>query len=398
MTRQLLTHSGSHLVSNPLEIILTCNYSPWSRYSGGAQKSVHMVATEMARQGLKTTVVYSKAPWENITVPEDLPYPICWTWFFAIRPGISSPLRFLNGLAFFLTVRKLSTLNSVIHGNGDEASLFGFIRSKRAFVFTNRYPEFPAFLSGANWAQIFTWTRIFFHEPRFVAIAMAMKNADHVTVTSRYSLEEVARCFGIDTKITSVVPNGVDANFLDIPLEDACKSGVIFYGRLTRAKGSDLVLEAYARLDSELRKRHPLSIAGDGPLRKQLEDRAMELGLTEVLFIGWKAGKELANEILSRKVVCLPSREESFGNTVVEALALGQTLVSSSAGSIPEVVGPWGNLVGGESPQDLADQMEIELNRERSFSDRQAQRNYIRAQYSWSGTSKRFLELYASIF
>ena len=35
------------------DVIMTCNYSPWSAYSGGGQKSVHMLATAMSRQGMK---------------------------------------------------------------------------------------------------------------------------------------------------------------------------------------------------------------------------------------------------------------------------------------------------------------------------------------------------------
>jgi glycosyltransferase involved in cell wall biosynthesis len=373
------------------EVILTCNYSPWSAYSGGAQKSVHMVATEMVRQGISVIVVYSKAPWENISVPVDLPYPIHWTWFWALKPGISSPLRFLNGISFFFTVRALSSENTVLHGNGDEASLYWLIRAKRRFVFTNRYPEFPAFLSGALWSKATTWLRILFREPRFVAIALAMRNANRVTVTSSYSLEEVGRCFGM---LAQVVPNGVDPVFLETPLKVGIQTGVLFFGRLTRAKGSDLVLEAYALLSQETRLLHPLLIVGKGPLQVELEERARALGIA-VNFIGWKAGTDLAQEIFARKVICLPSREESFGNTVVETLALGQTLVSSQAGSIPEVVGRWGTLVAGENPIDLARALESELRRNRPVAEMECQREFIRSKYSWAGTVTRFREIYA---
>src|SRR3954447_6259814 len=80
------------------DVIMTCNYSPWSGYSGGGQKSVHMLAGEMARQGLKVAAVYSKAPWEKIAPHADPLYDEHWAGFFAVRPGISSPLRFLNGI------------------------------------------------------------------------------------------------------------------------------------------------------------------------------------------------------------------------------------------------------------------------------------------------------------
>ncbi|MEO6097318.1 MAG: glycosyltransferase family 4 protein [Fibrobacteria bacterium] len=378
------------------DVILTCNYSPWSRYSGGAQKSVHMIASELARQGVRVAVVYSKAPWEPIAPHEPPGYDEHWAAFFGFRPGISSPLRFLNGMAFYLKVRALSRRRTVIHANGDEGSLFGFISSKRKFVYTNRYPEFPGFLAGRNWRSPLAWLAILFREPRFVAIALGIRNADRVTVTSGYSQVGVAKSFGLHEEDLRVVPNGVDPEFLDLPLADGKGRGVLFFGRLTRAKGSDLALEAYARLPAPLRDAHPLRILGIGPLREALETRARVLNV-RVEFPGWKRGGDLAREILASAVVCLPSREESFGNTVVETLALGQSLVSMRCGSIPEVAGPWGVLADPEDVAGLAAGLEQSLTLPMTAEARGRQREFVRQRYSWASTARSFRGLYATI-
>ena len=173
------------------------------------------------------------------------------------------------------------------------------------------------------------------------------------------------------------------------------RRGVLFYGRLTRAKGPDLALEAYARLPEPLRSRHPLRILGQGPLRPDLESRAEALGLRNVAFSGWKNGAELAEAILSARVVCLPSREESFGNTVAETLALGQSLVTSRAGSIPEVAGPFGSQVEGDSPDAMAAALRLELERAPDEARGREQREYIRDRFSWAKTAERFREIYA---
>lgn len=76
-----------------LDVLLSANYSPWSSYSGGIQKSVDQLAGAMNGLGARVAVLYSKAPWEALTVPER-PYPVHWALFFALRPGISSPGRF----------------------------------------------------------------------------------------------------------------------------------------------------------------------------------------------------------------------------------------------------------------------------------------------------------------
>jgi glycosyltransferase involved in cell wall biosynthesis len=380
------------------DVILTCNYSPWSRYSGGAQKSVHMVATEMARLGLKTAVVYSKTPWEKIASHAKPEYDEHWAGFLALRPSISSPLRFLNGIFFYFKVKSLSSRGTVIHANGDEGSLFGLLPRKRRFIYTNRYPEFPPFLYGRDWTRPGTWIAILFREPRFVAIAMGLRRAHKVTVTSEYSRIEAAKAFGLKAAAVSVVPNGVDPLFLELPIEggDEPRRGVLFFGRLTHAKGSDLALEAYARLPEELRAAHPLRILGAGPLREELEARGKALGVTAE-FPGWRRGEELAREILASAVVCLPSREESFGNTVAETLALGQSLVSARAGSIPEVAGPWGTLAPTGDVAALAAGLEKALRHPMDAETRLRQREYVRGRYGWGRTAERFRGFYIAI-
>jgi glycosyltransferase involved in cell wall biosynthesis len=378
------------------DVIMTCNYSPWSAYSGGGQKSVHMLATAMVRQGLRVGVVYSKGLWERLPAHPQPAYDVHWAGFFAFKPSISSPLRFLNGILFWRKVRALSSSRTVIHSNGDEASLFSLIPNKARFVYTNRYPEFPGFMlkgGGRDWTRIGTWISVLFQEPRFVAIAMGLRRADAVGVTSEHSRSQVARAFGMDPASLNVVPNGIDPDFLELPLENGAGRGVLYFGRLTRAKGPDLALEAYARLPADLKARHPLKFIGNGPILKDLEERARVLGV-EAAFPGWASGRDLAKAILDAKAVCLPSREESFGNAVVETLALGQGLVTTSAGSIPEVAGPWGRLVPSEDVAALAAALEAELRAVPEWPQRHRQREYVRSRYSWGRAALGYRAIY----
>ena len=381
------------------DVIMTCNYSPWSSYSGGGQKSVHMLATAMVRQGMRVGVVYSKGPWESVKDHPQPEYDVHWAGFVSFKPSISSPLRFLNGILFWRKVRALSSANTIIHANGDEASLFSFIPNKARFIYTNRYPEFPEFMlanAGRSFRNPLTWLAIFCKEPRFAAIALGLRGADAVTVTSDHSRSQVSRSFGVDAKTLTVVPNGIDPDFLEMPIDTGKNQGVLFFGRLTRAKGPDLALEAYARLPADLREAHPLNFIGNGPVRKELEERAKALGV-KANFPGWVSGRELARVILDHRAVCLPSREESFGNAVVETLALGQGLVSTRAGSIPEVAGTWGRLAPSEDIAALAEALEAELRSNPEWQQRHRQREYIRSRYSWGRAALRYRAVYSPL-
>ena len=110
------------------------------------------------------------------------------------------------------------------------------------------------------------------------------------------------------------------------------------FGALVAHKGHALLLEAFARVPGTL------VLAGDGPLRTALQQRAHQPDLAgRVHVLGHlPAPGRLMRDV---DVVVHPSREEGFGQVVVEALALGCRVVACAAGGLPEAVGDAGWLV-----------------------------------------------------
>ena len=375
------------------DVVITSNYSPWSRYRGGGQKSVHMLACAMANAGKRVCVVYSKGPWENVAVPAGLPYQVRWARFIGIRPGISSPLRFLNGLTFLPVVRRLCGPRTLIIGNGDEASLLWLIRERGALVFASRN-TYDGFLRDIDWTKAATWLRILLREPRFVAVALAARRADVTVCTSDFSRIQARQCFGIDAGRTAVIPNGLDPQFLGAAFREAGQKGILYFGRLAANKGAQQGLEAFLRLPEAIRRAHPLILAGDGPLRRKLERIAREAGAGEqVRFRGWLGSKDLAHAIVDCRLVMLPSLEESFGNAILETLATGQNLLTTSACAIPEVAGPYGTLVAPDSVPEIFAALERELGRVRGEKEIAQQRHYFLDRFSWSRVAAAYLAL-----
>ncbi|MFC1585533.1 glycosyltransferase family 4 protein [Fibrobacterota bacterium] len=377
------------------DVILTCNYSPWSRYSGGGQKSTHQIATALANKGLSICVVYSKSPWEQVATPKDLPYSIKWAFFFALRPCISSPLRFLNGISFYVTVRKICGAHTIVHSNGDEGGLLGFLPEKKKFIYTNRYPNFDSFLFHTDWKRAINWIRVFMREPRFAVMALAIRKADAVTCTSAFSLSQVKKCFGTAVKNLREIKNGIDPFFLGGTYTYKNQKGLLYFGRLTHAKGIDVLLRAFCQLPAQLRKDQSVRIIGEGPYRKPLESLVSELGLDgQVLFEGWLDRRELVERILSHRVTVLPSREESFGNTMLEVLGLGAPLITTTAGSIPEITGPWGHKVPPDNVDQLSAAIRDELENIPSRERISQQISFVKSLYSWENAAEQFMELY----
>ena len=131
------------------------------------------------------------------------------------------------------------------------------------------------------------------------------------------------------------------------PADEAGTLRIAFVGRLVEEKGVGDLIEAVAGLHSDW----SLAVVGDGPTRRKLEDQTRRLGVANrVSFRGSVPHPEVASLWPSIDVLVLPSRTtphwaEQFGHVLVEAMAHGVTVLGSSSGAIPEVIGDAGVVV-----------------------------------------------------
>src|SRR5690606_25065013 len=151
-----------------------------------------------------------------------------------------------------------------------------------------------------------------------------------------------------------VVPNGISPAFFEVDrTADASDGPLLFFGRMAKEKGVGTLVEALGRLGDLA---PPTVMIGRGPMIDPVRRRLAELGLSQrVQLVPWLDASDLAQRVAGASLVVLPSLEESFGNAMAEAMACGAPLVSTRAGSIPEVVGEAGALVPPEDPAALAD-------------------------------------------
>jgi glycosyltransferase involved in cell wall biosynthesis len=111
---------------------------------------------------------------------------------------------------------------------------------------------------------------------------------------------------------------------------------VTFVGRLVPIKRVDVLLRAFAEaVGREPRLR--LAVVGDGELRRELEQLARSLGLTEsVAFLGYR--EDLEDIAAAADVAALTSDNEGTPVSLIEAAAAGLPLVATDAGGVAEVV------------------------------------------------------------
>jgi glycosyltransferase involved in cell wall biosynthesis len=187
-----------------------------------------------------------------------------------------------------------------------------------------------------------------------VARDLELRRAAHVFTPSAY-LRELAVGWGVDPARVSVLPNPAPAIGRLRPRDElrrelALNGGTLaFAGRLTAQKSLDRTLEAVAGSDGVM-----LVIAGEGPDREPLAEKARQLGIdARVTFLGAQPRQRILELFAAADAAILSSSWENFPHTVVESLAVGTPVLAMEAGGVAEVVqdGVNGMLVpAGDTP------------------------------------------------
>ncbi|MGQ4544289.1 glycosyltransferase [Dermabacteraceae bacterium P13088] len=161
---------------------------------------------------------------------------------------------------------------------------------------------------------------------------LRVARTSRVIAVSESTAQQVARQWGGRKKIR-VVLNGVD------PLvpEPKPQAGLCFLSlsRLSHEKRIDKLLEAFALVH----KRHPeatLTVAGDGPLRAQLESKARELGVAEA--VSFPGTVVAADAYRTHDVVVQLSAWENLSYTLLDAVKNNKGIVATPVGGNGEIV------------------------------------------------------------
>lgn len=155
---------------------------------------------------------------------------------------------------------------------------------------------------------------------------------------------------GIPGERIAVVPNGVDLDAF--PLGDdagqhrartalglpAAGFVVLYCGRIHAEKGVDVLLEAWRALGLAPDEGRLLLVgASEDPGRADEYERRLRQASPPGC--EWlPATREVSRVMQAADVVALPSRSESFGRVIVEAMATGRPVIASRVGGVPEVL------------------------------------------------------------
>ncbi|MDQ3951703.1 MAG: glycosyltransferase family 4 protein [Actinomycetota bacterium] len=223
------------------------------------------------------------------------------------------------------------------------------------------------------------------------ALAPTMRRLAARTVVSESAEALVSRYFPGPYVLT---PNGIDVSaFAEAePERHADGPTVLFFSRLEKRKGLEVLIRAMAALQGSAR----LVVAGAGPEERAVKSLARSLKL-DAAWLGRVPDERVASVYRGADVYCAPALGgESFGIVLVEAMAAGTPVVCSNLPGFKGVAGDAAFLVAPRAHRRLAAALGRVLEDPEKAETMRTAGRAAAARYDWSTLVPRVEEVYES--
>lgn len=186
-----------------------------------------------------------------------------------------------------------------------------------------------------------------------------LQKANKNFVNSTFTLNKVLAYHNLNKNKFLVTGKGIDLkDFQFVYNEVKDTVNILFIGSQFHRKGLDIALKALRILKNKLPHEIKLHIVGEsGDDIKKYDEMVDEYALQNyVVFLGRQGKDEIVRLHNKAHFFILPSREEAFGVSIIEALASGSTVIASNTGGIPTIINDKvnGYLINVEDFEDLA--------------------------------------------
>jgi glycosyltransferase involved in cell wall biosynthesis len=234
------------------------------------------------------------------------------------------------------------------------------------------------------------------------AVLTLCKKASRIVVNSRFSFNRVIEWYNVEPEKVAVIPNGIDLKLfqnLPDPHERVMLEGdpcVLFVGRLDTSKGVDTLIKgiAIAKRDLPDIKLHVIGNSNYIPpsMKSLIAKEGVE---TNVSFHGRLCQTELPHYYKAADFCVFPSKFETFGIVILEAMASGTPIIASDIEAFREIAkGTSALFLRGSKPEDLGNAT-LKLASDSNLRKRLSKNALEVVQtYDWSNIALKYLELY----
>lgn len=281
---------------------------------GGPSKSVCDLALNQALRGEKVTIFTQASP----------------NPFLRESPNLNLQIIFSESSKFKLELKKLIKAENfdILHGHGIWQMAVHHMASMA------REQDIPYLISPRGmlepWAlNVRKWKK------KLGLVLFQKKDLEKsfcIHATAKMEAENILKLGFINP--ISVIPNGIDLS--EFPFharkEEKEKYILLFLSRIHPKKGIELLIEAWQKLDKNLRLSWQIEIAGTGEEKyvSSLERLIVDKGLSnQILIVGPQYGEAKLAFYNRADLFVLPTYSENFGIVVAEALSCGIPVITT---------------------------------------------------------------------
>jgi glycosyltransferase involved in cell wall biosynthesis len=244
---------------------------------------------------------------------------------------------------------------------------------------------------------------------RQLSLPRTVKVADAIVLNSESLRAEVHHYLDVDPAKVHLIPEAVDHDLFRLGDRDqawdrvnrtygVAKQFVLFVSSLWRYKNAAGLIRAFAAAKDELGDRQLVMVGPDRDREYVAELRALteELGIAnDVVWVGGVPLAETVPFYRCADVFVYPSFNETFGLPILEAMACGCPVVTSTTTAMPETAGGAALLADPADPDSIADALVKacgpENERLRAAGPERA------VQFTWAACAKLTLEVYRQV-
>jgi glycosyltransferase involved in cell wall biosynthesis len=222
------------------------------------------------------------------------------------------------------------------------------------------------------------------------------RRADLVVVSSQYAARDVVDTFGLDPAGVVVCPAGAPRWKRRTRRPE--RGYLLFFGSLEPRKNIGGLLDAYERLLALRPDAPELWLAGRaGAAAAGWIERASRPPLGgRVKLSGYVDPDHRRALYEGASVLVLPSFDEGFGLTALEAMTLGVPVVASDRGALPELLAGAGLLIDPEDPDTIAASLARVLDDPSLAADMEARGLARASRFNWDESARVLRDAYAA--
>ncbi len=353
-----------------MRILIICPNPPW--VTGGIEKVVGEISKRLAKENDVTIYCNSNRDEEVI-------------WNKVHIKTFTSIFGFID-LRMTKEIYQNSAKFDLIHAHGSGT----LIPIEAAFFSKNSPVVFSLYYHPSGKTKILNLLKKIY-DP--LLLRRALERGKLIFCVSEAEKELVKDAFLVGKRRVEVIPHGINLdlikNFKNYKINEY-RNIILYVGRLERYKNISYIINALKYLPDN----YILYIIGEGPFKEKLIERAKYEGvLNKTKFLGRVSDEALYFWLNTASIVMNLSSIESFGITVIEALAAGKPVIVNDKLGLSELAKTFEEITA-------IDVEHVSIDELAKFIEKCSNKNHHYVgleQYDWDNIAKMYFNLYCSI-